>query len=65
VHLKSYGLLQPLPILEGKREDISMDFIAGLPKTSKSYDYIWVTVDHSTRLYLQPRLMQSYTLLVS
>ena len=44
-HLKSAGLLQPLNISSGKWEDISMDFIVGLPKTSKGYDSIWVIVD--------------------
>jgi hypothetical protein len=45
VHLKSAGPLQPLPIPAWKWEDISMDFIVGLPKTSKGYDSIWVIVD--------------------
>jgi hypothetical protein len=40
VHLKSAGPLKSLPISDGKWEDISMDFIVGLPKTSKGYDYI-------------------------
>jgi hypothetical protein len=50
VHLKSAGPLQPLPISEGKWENISMDFIVGLPKTVKGYDYIWVIVDHFTKV---------------
>ena len=48
-HLRSAGLLQPLTIPSGKWEDISMDFIVGLPKTSKGYDSIWVTVDRLTK----------------
>jgi hypothetical protein len=39
------GLLQPLKILEWKWEEISMDFIVGLPKTQNGYDSIWVIVD--------------------
>jgi hypothetical protein len=49
VHLKSVGELQPLPILAWKWEDISMDFIVGLPKTSKGFDAIWVIVDRLTK----------------
>jgi hypothetical protein len=50
IHLKSVGPLQPLPIPAWKWEDISMDFIVGLPKTSKGYDSIWVIVDRLTKL---------------
>jgi hypothetical protein len=50
VHLKSAGPLQLLPISDGKWEDISMDFIVGLPKTSKGYDSIWVIVDRFTKV---------------
>jgi hypothetical protein len=44
-HLKSAGMLQPLPIPSWKWEDISMNFITGLPKTSRGFDSIWVIVD--------------------
>jgi hypothetical protein len=43
-------LLQPLKIPEWKWEEISMDFIVGLPKTQSSYDSIWVIVDHLSKV---------------
>eukprot|EP00253_Pinus_taeda_P014727 PITA_14727 len=42
------GLLQPLPIHEGKWESISMDFITGLP-TVQGKDCIFVVVDRLTK----------------
>ncbi|XP_021305542.1 uncharacterized protein LOC110431152, partial [Sorghum bicolor] len=49
IHLKSTGELQPLPIPAWKWDDISMDFIVGLPKTAKGFDSIWVIVDRLTK----------------
>jgi hypothetical protein len=49
VHMKA-GLLQPLSILHWKWEEISMDFIVGLPPTVKNHDSIWVIVDCLTKL---------------
>jgi hypothetical protein len=48
-HLKIAGTLQPLPIPSWKLEDISMDFIVGLPNTSRHHDSIWVIVDRLTK----------------
>ena len=48
-HLRSAGPLQPLSIPSWKWKDISMDFVVGLPKTSKGYDSIWVIVDRLTK----------------
>jgi hypothetical protein len=48
-HLKSAGVLQPLSIPMCKWDDISMDFIVGLPLTARKKDYIWVIVDRLTK----------------
>jgi hypothetical protein len=48
-HLRASGTLQPLPIPSWKWEDISMDFIVGLPNTSQKYDSIWVIIDRLTK----------------
>jgi hypothetical protein len=49
IHMKSVGLLQPLSVPSWKWEDISMDFISGLPTTQKGHDSIWVIVDRLTK----------------
>jgi hypothetical protein len=48
-HLKASGTLQPLPVPSWKWEDISMDFIVGLPNTSQKHDSIWVIIDRLTK----------------
>jgi hypothetical protein len=50
IHLKVAGPLQSLPIPTWKWEDISMDFIVGLPRTAKGHDSIWVIVDRLTKV---------------
>jgi hypothetical protein len=49
LHMKPAGLLQPLLVPNWKWDDISMDFISGLPTTQKGNNLIWVTVDPLTK----------------
>ena len=48
-HQRPGGELQPLKIPEWKWDQITMDFIVGLPKTTKGHDAIWVVVDRLTK----------------
>jgi hypothetical protein len=50
IYMKTAGPLQSLPIPTWKWEDISMDFIMGLPRTTKGYDAIWVIIDRLTKI---------------
>ena len=53
IHMKTAGPLQSLAIPTWKWEDISMDFIVGLPRTAKGYDSIWVIIDQCWGLVLK------------
>jgi hypothetical protein len=48
-YMKPGGLLQPLSISGWKWEDISMDFIVGLPMMARKFDSIWVIVDRLSK----------------
>nr|GFA10907.1 retrotransposable element Tf2 [Tanacetum cinerariifolium] len=48
-HQRASGLLQPLDIPVWKWDEISMDFVIGLPRTQKRHDVIWVVVDRLTK----------------
>jgi hypothetical protein len=47
--MKPGGLLQLLSIPEWKWDDLSMDFIVGLPLTAHKFNSIWVIVDRLTK----------------
>ncbi|KAK1683799.1 hypothetical protein QYE76_044647 [Lolium multiflorum] len=68
-HQRPAGLLQPLQIPEWKWDSVGMDFITGLPKSSKGNDSIWVVVDRLTKVahfipvkttYQGPKLAELY-----
>jgi hypothetical protein len=48
-YMKLGGLLQSLSIPAWKWDDISMDFIVGLPLTARKFNSIWVIVDRLTK----------------
>ncbi|GJZ11846.1 retrotransposable element Tf2 [Tanacetum coccineum] len=48
-HQRASRLLQPLEILVWKWDEISMDFVTGLPRTQRKHDAIWVVVDRLTK----------------
>jgi transposase InsO family protein len=44
------GLLHSLPVPTAKWEQISMDFVTGLPRTRSGNDAIWVVTDRLTKM---------------
>jgi hypothetical protein len=50
INMKTAGPLQYLPLLTWKWEDISKDFVVGLPRTAKGFDSIWVIIDRLTKI---------------
>jgi hypothetical protein len=48
-YIKPGGLLQHLSIQDWKWDDISVDFIVGLPLIARKYNSIWVIVDRLTK----------------
>ncbi|XP_023758993.1 uncharacterized protein LOC111907457 [Lactuca sativa] len=48
-HQFSYGKVQSLQTQAGKWEDITMEFVMGLPRTSKGNNVIWAIVDRLTK----------------
>nr|GFB65259.1 retrotransposon protein, putative, Ty3-gypsy subclass [Tanacetum cinerariifolium] len=48
-HQRASDLLQPLDIPVCKWDEISMDFVTGLPRTQRRHDAIWVVVDRLTK----------------
>ena len=48
-HRHPAGELQPIKLPEWKWDEITMDFVVGLPRTPEGYDAVWVVVDRLTK----------------
>jgi hypothetical protein len=49
-HQRPAGLLQPLQVPVWKWDEVGMDFITGLPRSSRGHNSIWVIVDRLTKV---------------
>jgi hypothetical protein len=58
---KKQGLYTPLPTPEKPWESISMDYMSGLPSTKWGNDYVFVVVDHFSKMVIMVTCKKSIT----
>jgi hypothetical protein len=58
------GLYQPLPILERPWDAVSMDFILGLSRTQRGYDYIFLVVENFQKWHISYHARKPVTQLI-
>lgn len=61
-HQVPTGKLQPLSIPVWKWENITMDFVLGLPRTLRKHDAVWVIIDRLTKSAHFLPIQQTYSL---